>query len=349
MERHLGHRSYADNLRAMVDRRDDVDVQWVPIDYAPTSRWWERLPAESLRGTLRGRRETTHGLAHTTADVCVFNTQVPAVIGGRAVRARPFVLCSDVTPAQYDEMASGYQHRADRPGPVRWLKHGWNQRVFRRAAAHAPWSHWVRRSLIDDYGVDPSRIEVVPPGVDTTEWRPGRSLGGPMRILFVGGDFHRKGGDLLLEALATFPEGAVELHAVTRSSVERRPGLHVHHGLEPGSPELRELFATSDVFALPSNAETFGIAAVEGAAAAMPVVLSAVGGLADLVTDEVTGFSVPPGDVTGLTRALHRLADDPDLRRRLGRAARQRVETEFDAETNADRLVRLAVAAAGPT
>ena len=52
-------------------------------------------------------------------------------------------------------MAAGYEHRPDRPGPLRWVKHEWNRRVFAGAAAHAPWSTWVRDSLIADYGVAP--------------------------------------------------------------------------------------------------------------------------------------------------------------------------------------------------
>ena len=208
MEQHLGHQTYSDNLRSMVEDRHDVVVSWVPVEYEKTDRWWERLPAESARAALRGRTEVDDGLRGLDADVCVFNTQVPAVLAGRRARARPYVLCSDVTPRQYDAMAAGYQHRADRAGPLRWLKHRWNLSVFERAAAHAPWSSWVRDSLISEYGIRPEAIEVIPPGVDTASWQPAEHGGdGPMQVLFVGGDFSRKGGDVLLEAMASLPGG----------------------------------------------------------------------------------------------------------------------------------------------
>jgi glycosyltransferase involved in cell wall biosynthesis len=344
MEQHLGHETYAANLRSMVTGRSDVVTDWIPVSYERSGEWWERIPSSAVTGALRGRREVRRGLDGVPRpDVCVYNTQVPAVIGGRRARAQPYVLCTDVTPVQYDAMAAGYAHAADRPGPLRWAKHAWNRRVFARAAAHAPWSTWVRDSLIADYGVAPERIEVIPPGVDTATWAVADPGGGPMRILFVGGDFSRKGGDLLLQAVAALDDS--ELRAVTRSDIGRQPRVEAVHGLTPNDPALRELFRTSDVFVLPSRAETFGIAAVEAAAAALPVVVTNVGGLADLVIDGTTGFAIEPDDGDGLIAALRRLEADPELRRSMGRAARHRAEREFDARTNADRLVDVALAA----
>ena len=341
MEQHLGHRTYAENLRTAVKTWNDVEVTWIPVEYAPKNSWWERVPSDSLRGALRGRAEVGAGLRRIDADVVVFNTQVPAVLGGRVARSRPYVLCTDVTPVQYDDMAAGYQHRADRPGPGRWLKHRWNRYVFDRAVAHAPWSSWVKDSLIGDYGVDPARIEVIPPGVDTDLWQPGTHDSDIMRILFVGGDFDRKGGALLLRAFDALGPDAAELRIVTRSSVPRQPGVRVFNGLSPGDPQLRELYRSSDVFVLPSGSETFGIAAVEAAAAGLPVVATRVGGLGDLVVDEETGFTMAAGDADGLTTILRRFLDDPQLRRTMGRAARRRAELEFDSGKNADRLLRL--------
>jgi glycosyltransferase involved in cell wall biosynthesis len=296
-----------------------------------------------IRVTLRGRRQIAEGFDRVQPDVSVFNTQVPAAIGPRRARRRPYVLCSDVTPLQLDEMAREYEHRLDRTGLVRWAKFRWNRRVMQRAAAHAPWSQWVADSLTTDYAVDPRRIEVIPPGVDTTLWTPADRTGDTVKILFVGGDFLRKGGDVLLDAFAALPTGSAELRVVTRSPVPRAPGVAVFNGLEPNGGELRDLYRTSDVFVLPSRSETFGIAAIEAGAAGLPVVLSAVGGLRELVIDGVTGFSVKPGNGDELAGALRRLVADAELRRTLGGAARERAERQFDSRVNAGRLVDLAV------
>lgn len=343
LEQHVGHRTYSDNLRAALAGRSDVVATWVPIDYAATESWWERLPSASVRAALRGHLEVRRGLEGRANDVCVFNTQVPAVVGGRTATRLPYILCTDVTPMQYDAMGRGYSHRADGRGPLRWLKHHRNRSVMQGAFAHAPWSQWAADSLVADYGVEPHRIEVIPPGVDTTHWVPGtHSFDEPMRLLFVGGEFQRKGGDVLLEAFASLPPGGAELTIVTRDEVPRQPGVTVHHHLSPNDPELLELYRQNHVFVLPSRWETFGIAAIEAGASGLAIVATSVGGLREVLIDEVTGVQVEAGSAPDLARQLQRLALDPNLRFRLGSAARARALTHFDSTVNANRLIRLA-------
>lgn len=343
MERHLGHRTFADNLSDHVAREPTVDATWVDVTYAPSSAAWERLPlGDQVHGALRGRAQVRAGLRSAQPDVVFFNTQVPAVLGGRPARRAPYVLCTDITPVQYDGMADAYGHTADGGGVVARAKHSVNRRVFRSAACTVAWSTWVRDSLVADYGVDPRRVTVIPPGVDLSRWTPRDVHGhGPLQLLFVGGDLFRKGGATLLSAFAALPPGTAELTLVTRSPDPRVPGVRVEHGMTPNAPELIDLYRASDVFVLPSTAEAFGIAAIEAAAAGLPIVASRVGGLTDIVVDGRTGYLVDPLDVVGLTRHLRRLADDPGLRARLGRAARDHATTRFDAGRNAHETVEL--------
>ncbi len=344
MEQHLGHRTYAENLRSSLQSTPGLETHWIPVRYEQTSAWWEHIPSESVRAAWRGRAEVRRGL-HAISDemdACVFNSQVPAVLGGRVGRRRPYVLCMDDTPLLKDSMAEGYEHPPD-SGAVGWVKHRWNRHVLQHAAGLAPWSRWVRTSLIDDYGVDPSKIEVIPPGVDTSTWqRADLASDGPMKILFVGGDFKRKGGDTLVRAFQALEPGTAELRLVTKSEVPRTPGVEVYSGLSQNDEELLDLFRTSSVFVLPSMFEMFGIAAVEAAAAGLPLIVTSVGGLADLVVDGVTGFSVEPGELDPLIGHLRTLAERPELRRQFGAAARDRAERDFDADANAARLVELA-------
>jgi colanic acid/amylovoran biosynthesis glycosyltransferase len=72
--------------------------------------------------------------------------------------------------------------------------------------------------------------------------------------------------------------------------------------------------------------------------AGIPVGASRLSGIPELVEDEVSGLLVPPGDSLALANALRRLADSSDLRRRLGRAGRQRVRRDFDVAVNAQLL-----------
>lgn len=175
MEQHLGHRSYYENLRPHVERCVDVNPHWVEITYSGRDAWWERPPLmpPSVRERISGRRQVLQGLRAVSADVVFFNTQAPAALAGRAVGVSPYVLATDITPVQYDRIGEQYDHRKDRVRLVAAMKHRAHVRLLRQAARIVPWSNWVQSSLVEDYGVDPERIEVVFPGVNLDFWRPG--------------------------------------------------------------------------------------------------------------------------------------------------------------------------------
>jgi glycosyltransferase involved in cell wall biosynthesis len=312
------------------------------VHYAQRGGLWERVPGlpAYLRGTLRGRSEVRRALERAAADVFFFNTQVPALLGGGLTRRRPYLVATDLTPVQYDRLGAQYGHRADRGGPLAAYKDAANRQLLQGAAHLLPWSSWAARSLVSDYGAAPERVSVLPPGVDLARWRPRpRLTEGPARILFVGGDFTRKGGELLLAAFDALPAGAAELTLVTRSPVVASPGVTVRADLRPNDPELIDLFQRHDIFVLPSAGEAFGIAAVEASACGLPVLATTVGGLTDIVADGESGFLVPPADGVALAMRLRLLIADAELRARLGRAARARAESCFDAGLNAERLL----------
>ena len=93
--------------------------------------------------------------------------------------------------------------------------------------------------------------------------------------------------------------------------------------------ELPVLYADADIVAIPSLKEATSIAGLEAMASARSIVASNVGGLPEIIQDEITGLLVPPRDPKALASAIQRLIEAPSLRRKLGEAARARVEREF--------------------
>jgi glycosyltransferase involved in cell wall biosynthesis len=344
MEQHLGHQAYYQNLRRFLDDDPGIEACWVPVTYSQPGSLWERLPLlpGRLRGALVGRSQVRLGLRRMPYEVALFNTQVPAALAGRVARRRPYVLCTDITPRQYDSMAAAYGHTPDGSGPFSRMKHHWNTELLRGAARLLPWSFWTRVSLIEQYGVDPRRVEVVPPGVDLTLWRPtALSEQIPLRILFVGGDLIRKGGDLLIKAFHTLPSGLAELTLVTRTPLPPEPGVTVYSQMLPNSPDLVRLYNSCHIFVLPSRAEAFGIAAVEAGAAGLPVISTCVGGLPEIVIDGTTGLHIQLEDSVGLACALRTLIENPELRMRMGEAGRRHIEKHFDGQKNAVRIAAI--------
>ena len=103
--------------------------------------------------------------------------------------------------------------------------------------------------------------------------------------------------------------------------------------------DLPEVLRDADLFLLPSETESFGLAALEAMACGVPVVASAVGGLVEVVADGEAGFLRPVGDVPALTDAAERLLSDEALRRAMGAAARRTAETRYRIDPAIDRYV----------
>jgi glycosyltransferase involved in cell wall biosynthesis len=105
--------------------------------------------------------------------------------------------------------------------------------------------------------------------------------------------------------------------------------------------DIPRLLAAADFSLLTSKEEGFSNVILESMAAGLPMVATDVGGNSEAVIDEVTGFVVPASDPKAIGAAVWRLAHDPDLRRRLGEAGRQRVAEEFSMERCVDAYAEL--------
>lgn len=350
MERVLGHTTWAINLRAALATLG-VDAVWIETSLYRDGGLPERIPGvpAALRSGMRALIDVRRGLAGHRYDAMLFNTYKAAMLCQPYMLRTPTMLMTDVTPAQYDRMSGPYEVLARDRAPVAAAKRAVNTFNFKLARAVIGWSRWAAQSFIDEYGVPAERVHVVPPAVDTSVWQPAPRAPSPrVRLLFVGGNFERKGGRALLDAFVALGlADRAELHVVTRDAVPDVRGVIVHR-MENGSEALRRLYADADAFVLPTIADCFSIASIEAMAAGLPVVVSDVGGISDIVVDGETGFLLKPGDLRALGAALSALVDDAPLRRRLGSAARARAVACFDARDSATRLLALAARVAAP-
>jgi glycosyltransferase involved in cell wall biosynthesis len=342
MEQHVGHQTFYRNLREHVDADPRIDANWVEITYTNLDSNWNKVPGipENLVGSLIGRQQVHDGWQQHQVDVAFYSTQVPAVLGGKVINNSPYVLCTDITPIQYDEMSEYYGHQPDKEGFIKSYKHRASTKVFNNASKIVPWTTWVGESLVADYGVSPSNVNVVPVGVNLEIWKANpKQANGLVRFLFVGGDFYRKGGDLLLEAFRQLPVNSSELILVTKESIPEEKNVQVYNGLQPNSPELIALFQESDVFVLPTRAEAYGIVAIEAGASGLPIIMTDIGGTSDIVQDTQNGYLIKVDDVQTLKDRMLTLIENPALRMQMGVYARERVENHFDAKKNATRIV----------
>lgn len=337
VEHSIGHVTFQANLGAQARHWPDVTPEWHLLPFHADRRWPARRPNWTLRAGLMARAALRRKPRY---DVLFFHTQVPALLCPDHLRRAPAILSIDATPAQNARLGI-YVGGSQRWPGLRQLTHTMTAATARRAFRIVAWSQWARQSLLDDYGVPPERVEVLPPGIDVALWDapgqqpPGR---GTVRLLFVGARLREKGGEILLSCFRQHWRGRAELHLVTRTPLPPEPGVVVHAGLAPNSPALVHLFRSCDVFVLPTLGDAFAQAVLEAMAGGLPVVASAVGAIPEVVAHGETGFLVPARDAGALAAAVETLIEDPVLRRQMGEAGRERVRQRFDIARNAGRL-----------
>jgi hypothetical protein len=209
--------------------------------------------------------------------------------------------------------------------------------IFTRAAQIVATSRWAAASLHTLYPSCETPVHVLPSPV-LLEWfdpawvdlRHARAQSGAKpRVLFMGGDFVRKGG---YDLLAAWEAGAfhqrADLSLVTGWRINRPlpAGVTQVPHIVPHSTAWAQCWEAPDVFVLPTRNEAFGLAFQEAAAASLPAIGPRLNAVPEIVRDGETGLLIPPGDVDALAHALDTLIGSAELREKLGRRARAVIE-----------------------
>jgi starch synthase len=212
--------------------------------------------------------------------------------------------------------------------------------VYRGARLLATFSENVARSLVADYAVDPARIAVVGAGANVfPEEAPRRDDG--RTVLFVGKDFERKGGRILLDAFARLRRSVPKARLLIAGPPAPPRGPLPDGAFHLGGislDELPALMSQATVFALPTLREPFGIAYLDAMACALPCVGTRIEAVPEIIQDGETGLLVPPGDAVALACALERVLKDPLRARAMGARGRARVAERFRWTHVAERL-----------
>jgi glycosyltransferase involved in cell wall biosynthesis len=152
-------------------------------------------------------------------------------------------------------------------------------------------------------------------------------------FLFMGGDFPRKGGD---DLLAAWEDGAfagrATLELVTDWPIDRQlpAGVTRTERIAPHTAEWRALWRRADAFVMPTRSEAFGLVYQEAAAAGIPAIGTRHHAVPEIVLDAETGLLVPIGHRDALVQAMNALVESAELRDRLGRRGRSRIEEVAD-------------------
>jgi len=223
------------------------------------------------------------------------------------------------------------------------------------------------KQLVELYGADPSRVEVVHPGVDLDVFRPrpgARSRLGLAQdavvLMFAGRIQPLKAPDVLLHAVTRIlerdpdlrrrlivpvvggPSGSGLEHPESLAQLASSLGIDdVVRFVPPvAQADLADWYSAATLVCVPSYNESFGLVAVEAQACGTPVVAAAVGGLPTVVRDGVSGLLVESHDADDYAAAIRRIVEQPALRESMARAAVEQAAT-FAWERTADATVEV--------
>ncbi len=230
----------------------------------------------------------------------------------------------------------------------RW--NGLEKTIYENATQVLTMSQHVRQSVINQYQIAPAKVVSVGAGCNIN-FKPVPLQNDHYRnknILFVGVEWERKGGPLLVEAfkLVLKKHPTARLTIVGCSPQIDQPNCEVvgRVSLE----QVREFYSRASVFSLPTRIEPFGIVFIESMLYRIPVVAPRMGALPDFVEDEKSGRLVAPNDVNALAAALIDLLDHPEKCEKIGNAGYEAVKDRYTWEAVGAKIRENLLAALNP-
>lgn len=338
----LGWSTYAGCLRQMTDADDEIDAVHV---LCPSPRW-----AQLAGAKIAGRRPSgyldPHYRRHYAHEVTIRRWLSRHIKPGQfdVVHVSPHLFGDAVHDAlgavqmSVSMDSTVLQAKTNRHGTSAAVGSHRHRKLIEveRASLDAAeavvcFSDWCADGVRDEYGRTKG-IVVARPALEPPIRRGAHDAGEPIRMVFIGNAFLRKGGDRLLRWHQAVLSDRVELH-ICSEGAPSGDGLRnvVVHGAVPHHELVSTLLPSMDLFVLPTRSDQSGWAVVEALNAGVPVITSAVGGVAELLPAGA-GIAIDCNDDDGFVRALVEFVADESVRRRMITAAAARdVEAEWRA------------------
>lgn len=259
--------------------------------------------------------------------------------------AAPYVLTMHGSEGRYVE-AMRVEDRKGRASNFGWKNRAWHrvyhQMMFNGSIKTADYGLVVSeegRLYAERICGTPGRFEFLPNGVEEAFFTPREyNASGSLRLLYVGTWLDRKGVFYLAEAFRILAESATETRLTVAGclvaeeevksffAAEIRDRVNVARFV--ARADMPAMYASHDIFVLPSLVEGMPLSLLEAMALGMPVVTTSTGGMLDMIADGVDGLLVAPADSEALAAAVVRVVKSAELRSRIGRAAREKVRNQ---------------------
>lgn len=362
IEGYIGHQTYGQLMREYFDQVESckVDFYWYNEDrelhtriinrllsYYSANPWVQRQNLDlhlfrfQLGFAYMARRLMVRKLAQANYNALHFHTQPLAFLCLDFIRKLPTIISIDRTT---------WQAARERTDPQFYWTFAPNihleKKVFQAAQKIVSFSEAARQSVIEDYDIAPEKVTVVYPGVDISKIAPvsvtGNVKRAPCNLLFIGGDFERKGGHDVLDVFLKHFADQAKLHLVTQAPIAcDHPNVHIYNNVKAYTPEWLKLYHDADMFVMPTHSEPFGWVFIEAMAAGVPIIATRLNAIPEMVTHGENGLLIEPGDRAALAESIQYLIDHPDTRSSMGLKGRQLVEQRFNTKLHFETLETL--------
>jgi glycosyltransferase involved in cell wall biosynthesis len=227
--------------------------------------------------------------------------------------------------------------------------------IWHKASKVVALSEPLKQTALE--AVPDADIAVIANGIESEKFYNANTRSGDsstVRLICVSRLIERKGIQHLLRALKVMQhpvhlsivgEGNYQQQLIELATEYEVADKVTFHGYCPRE-RLVDLYSASDIFVLPTMAESFGLVFIEAMACGVPIIGTRVGGVPDIVLED-NGILVEPGDYLAVRRAIDELAGDPQRRAAMGEACRRRVIEHYSWMTVADKYEQCYATAAG--
>lgn len=338
----------------------DVDLtgigRWISalVTFSPNrKRWWSRYHLAALPFRMRSARAHRTLADYPSPDVIL---QIGATFRVDQPSAPVVLYCDSNILLAQKATATGHGEAVVLTKREVASIAARESTVYDSAAAILTLSDLLGRSFLDDFELPPEKLHTIHAGPNLTSRVDPHVLSAARArrtdrvptILFVGRQFERKGGDLLLRAFQTVrrsvPTARLVVVGPERIEVEGGSGDGVVNlgFLNPDRPQdrarLEQAYLESDVFCLPTRFEPFGIVFIEAMLYGLPCIGPDAWAVPEMVDNGVTGLLFPPEDEEALGDRIVSLLRDPGLARQLGEAGRLVAEHYFTWPATIERM-----------
>lgn len=178
--------------------------------------------------------------------------------------------------------------------------------ALKKASLIVSSSEWAARSAIEDYHTDKRKVHVLPQGTNIDNAPPAEVIqqkqkSDRCRLLFVGVDWQRKGGEIAFETLLKLEELGIQAELIVCGCIPPSQFSHdrmtvipyLYKSDEKQRAQLEQLYMTSDFFLLPTRSESYGMVFAEASAFGLPSITTDTGGVSEVVRNGENGFILP--------------------------------------------------------